>query len=770
MSAPNDGLHLPPGTRLLNGQYTITAFLGQGGFGITYRVTQHGVPFARAIKECFPAELAERRDGMVVPRTPQMADLLALCLKTFQDEVTHLARLSHPAIVPVMQVFPENGTVYMVLDFVQGPTLEAHVIAQGNHLSTAQIRRLLDPILDALDLLHGEGILHRDIAPDNILLRPDGAPVLIDFGAARQVMLEGSRHVSGLRSVKDCYSPHEFYVRGTKQGPQSDLYGLAATLYRLVAGEPPPSAELRAHALASGEEDPYTPLSGNWPEQDARVLGLIDSALAHRLAARPADVAAWRARLDAGTAHDAPDQNPRIQDGTPPPDTRHSDSKESESSGAGRNWRKPLVATAALLAMMGVSAAFFQTEPVQPMPDPAPAFPLDVAVAPPPAASTEAPVLPQPASPDEQTTLLRPEDSGSPASDPAAPDLTTPANPDDAPQTAEPPPPPPPPDFAGTQSELVQALQSALQMHQCRPGSADGIYGIQSGQATTLFNLVAPASCGRLDVLTAIRDAAPTPDWRASAIGNLQVLQNCQPVPACGTAPGPDFYRDFNKGCWYHATGAHPNEYALWDGQCDPDGFITGNGTLTFVYPREVSDNFLDTKSGVFEKGKFGTGPMTFVRLNGTTERFSNVNGVLDGPYSLRTKGGTREVSGTYRNAQRVGEWTERRSDGYSHRIEYENDKPVRGEIRYAKEGVYEGGLNARMQYSGFGTLSFFQDNGTLSTEVRGGWRQGKQHGRSQFSMFDKNGQRTIAICAEYQNGEQIPGTRVRLEPGQRCF
>ena len=183
------------------------------------------------------------------------------------------------------------------------------------------------------------------------------------------------------------------------------------------------------------------------------------------------------------------------------------------------------------------------------------------------------------------------------------------------------PPEKPDPQFSGTQAELVKALQVALESHSCRPGPDDGVYGIRSERATILFNLVAPANCGRLTALESIRDAVPTPEWRRSAIENLQVLQSCKPSPACGNAPAQDFYREFAKGCWYHATNAHPNEYATWDQGCDSDGFIDGNGTLTFHYPVPVTGSFFRKIIGPFHKGKISDGTVTKIRVSGTEER-----------------------------------------------------------------------------------------------------------------------------------------------------
>lgn len=797
MSTAVDSLHLASGTLLLNGQYTIISVLGQGGFGITYSVSQHGVPFARAVKECFPTELAERRNGMVVPRSPDRAKLLALCIKTFQDEVTHLAKLSHPAIVPVMQVFPENGTVYMVLDFVAGKTLEAHLTDQGGTLPEAEIIGLLRPILEALEMLHAEDILHRDIAPDNIVIKPDGAPVLIDFGAAREVIREGTRHTTGLRSVKDGYSPHEFYVRGARQGQQSDLYSLAATMYRAISGKPPPSAELRAHALASGEPDPIVPLVGSVSGYDPTFLGLIDGGLSHRFAARPADVFSWRERLGWG--------EPRLKEALIRIDEKQSirknmpEDQEPSITTDGIKKRKSYLSSNSAILLLAVTVGLavliyayskFGSIPFQsaddPQVQPKPTTEVevsieDMAVDPvvpeeldePPLVNSEPPQAPvvfefandaaPPLTPNSSTEGHEEAIPTSPGSvAPVIPDLPLP---DAAIEAVD----PPPPLYSGTQEELVRALQTALDTHNCRPGPIDGSYGLRSERAGILFNLVAPRTCERLDLLEVIGRTEPAPDWRTSAVANLQALENCAPIPACGTPPTPDFYRDFAKGCWHENFGAHPNEYATWEGECDTEGYISGVGTLTYRYPVAGPGSDFLTRKGSFEKGR-ANGEFVETQVDGSQIRSTYKSGVLDGFYQITSNAWVEY--GHYREGRKDGEWTLRGPRGYLGEVVYQSGVAINGKIRFANDqdgfyAIYEGEIKGRYMMHGNGTETAYNNTNKLITRT-GRWYEHSRVGRWEETWFNGDGTVLELFCVEKteQGGRKI----VALSPGERCI
>jgi len=270
---------LKPGTELLHGQYTIEEFLNSGGFGITY-LAKDSLDRRVVIKECFPNTLCRRSQARVGARSRAHQSEFKSVIDLFVQEAKSLAKLQHPNIVGVHQVFEDNDTAYMALDYIEGFDLLETLEEGGEKLPPEEINKILRKILGAVDYLHGRNILHRDISPDNILIdQKTSEPLLIDFGAAREEVSKASRVLSALRVVKDGYSPQEFYVNGSKQGPSSDLYALAASFYHLITGEMPPDSQTRLAAMASDEQDPYVPLAGRVEGYDATFLAAIDKAL-----------------------------------------------------------------------------------------------------------------------------------------------------------------------------------------------------------------------------------------------------------------------------------------------------------------------------------------------------------------------------------------------------------------------------------------------------------------------------------------------------------
>ncbi|MEL6933012.1 MAG: protein kinase [Pseudomonadota bacterium] len=269
---------LAPGTELLQGQFTIEKFLNSGGFGITY-LARDSLDRRVVIKECFPSSFCHRSRAIVSPRSRAHTKELKSVVDLFVQEARSLAKLEHPNIVGVHQVFEDNSTAYMVLDFVEGSDLLDTLEDSAKTLTAPQIKGILKDVLGAVSYIHDQDILHRDISPDNILLDEDLRPVLIDFGAAREEATKKSRVLSALRVVKDGYSPQEFYVQGSTQTPSSDLYALAATFYHLISGEIPANSQARLAAIAASEDDPYVPLSDNVKGFDKKFLAAIDMAM-----------------------------------------------------------------------------------------------------------------------------------------------------------------------------------------------------------------------------------------------------------------------------------------------------------------------------------------------------------------------------------------------------------------------------------------------------------------------------------------------------------
>ncbi|MEX0285953.1 MAG: serine/threonine protein kinase [Paracoccaceae bacterium] len=269
---------LPPGVTLLRGQYMIESYLVRGGFGVTY-LARDSLERQVVIKECFPAAISCRVGEEVRALKPEQSRQYNSILRHFLREARRLARLDHPNIVGVHQVFEENNTAYMALDYVEGDDLLTVAELTPDRLTPALIRRSLETALHSVDYIHSEGILHRDISPDNFLMGPNDDLTLIDFGAAREQAGRESRALSALLAVKDGYSPHEFYMADVSQFACSDLYSLGATFYHLITGEAPPHSQDRLAALAANSDDPYCPLMDRAPGYDRAFLATIDKSL-----------------------------------------------------------------------------------------------------------------------------------------------------------------------------------------------------------------------------------------------------------------------------------------------------------------------------------------------------------------------------------------------------------------------------------------------------------------------------------------------------------
>ena len=232
--------YLPEGTILQN-RYLLGRVLGQGGFGITYIGYDNTLDARVAIKEYYPGDIAQRTPGdkTVMPYTQASGDY-EHGKKRFIEEARTLARFSDfPGIVSVKDCFEEDNTAYMVMQFLEGIDLKEYLKRKGGKVSPEEAVSILTPVMDALKEIHRAGIIHRDISPDNIFITTEGQIKLIDFGAARQ-SLGGGKSLS--IQLKPGYAPEEQYRTHGNQGPWTDVYALAATLYRMVTGQVPPEA------------------------------------------------------------------------------------------------------------------------------------------------------------------------------------------------------------------------------------------------------------------------------------------------------------------------------------------------------------------------------------------------------------------------------------------------------------------------------------------------------------------------------------------------
>ncbi len=266
---------LQPGAKLLKGQYTITSYLNSGGFGITY-LAKDSLDRDVVIKECFPSSVCRRSKVMVAARSRAHTAELRSVIQLFVREAHNLAKIVHPNIVSVHNVFEDNGTAYMALDYIDGMDLQQIIDGEGERPTPEQIVEITGKLIKAVGFIHENDMLHRDISPDNVLIDKKGEPILIDFGAAREKASQTNRAMSALRVVKDGYSPQEFYIAGSEQGPWSDLYALGATMYHLISDEAPVNGQARLGALAEDRPDPYQPLTGRFEGYPVGFLEAID--------------------------------------------------------------------------------------------------------------------------------------------------------------------------------------------------------------------------------------------------------------------------------------------------------------------------------------------------------------------------------------------------------------------------------------------------------------------------------------------------------------
>ena len=279
-------------------EYRIVGVLGSGSFGIVYIAENKFFNETVALKEFLPTDLACRPEGTrVSPLSSETEETYHWALNKFLDEAKTLRELGHPVshrnIVRVRQFIEANDTAYMVMDYEEGRPL-SRILDKRGTLPEEELKNILEPLLDGLERVHEADVWHRDVKPNNILIRPDGAPVLIDFGAAR-------REVAGTdRSVMSQFTPtyaalEQVYAAG-QQGPWTDIYALGATLYRAVAGKKPPNASER-----SLNPSIYTPaIQAAKGDYSQTFLAAIDAALELKPQDRPQSIAQWRRQLKEG--------------------------------------------------------------------------------------------------------------------------------------------------------------------------------------------------------------------------------------------------------------------------------------------------------------------------------------------------------------------------------------------------------------------------------------------------------------------------------------
>jgi serine/threonine protein kinase len=278
---------LLPGQQVF--EYRVEKVLGGGGFGITYLAQDVNLQLPVAIKEYFPSSLAVRApDQSVSVRSRDSATQFEWGLERFIDEARALASFKHPNIVRVLRYFKEHGTAYIVMEYESGDPLKSWLAKQGS-LDQKKLLQVIFPLLDGLETVHKLNFLHRDIKPDNIYIRADGTPVLLDFGAARRVT--ANQDMTNI--VSPGFAPFEQYHSKGKQGPWTDLYSLGAVMYWMSTGNKPLESVSRAL------EDPMPKAVDSASHQafGSALLQAIDWALSPRETDRPQQVAALRQAL-----------------------------------------------------------------------------------------------------------------------------------------------------------------------------------------------------------------------------------------------------------------------------------------------------------------------------------------------------------------------------------------------------------------------------------------------------------------------------------------
>ena len=293
---------LPAGTRL--GEYEVVDVLGAGGFGLTYRAWDTALEKYVAIKEYLPRDFATRTNTRTVVPTSQAdrADY-EWGLTRFLDEARTLARFDHLHINKVHRFFEAHGTAYLVLEYIEGETLGALLGRQGR-LSESEVEGLLTDVLSGLTEVHEAGYVHRDIKPGNLMVKPDGNVVVLDFGAARQAVGQRSKSVTSI--LTPGYAPLEQYdTKAEDVGPWSDIYALGMVAYRCISGLSDgelPDAVTRSRSARKGSGDLEPAASIGQGRYDARLLRAVDWAIQVEEDARPQSIAEWQQALPGITA------------------------------------------------------------------------------------------------------------------------------------------------------------------------------------------------------------------------------------------------------------------------------------------------------------------------------------------------------------------------------------------------------------------------------------------------------------------------------------
>ena len=238
--ASTKNLSLPIGYKLQD--YEIIKVLSSGGFSFVYLARDKDNTTV-AIKEYLPTSIALRREGSTIQADPDNVVLFKHGLKCFFDEGLALAKIEHKNIVRVINFFRANDTVYMVMQYELGKSLQDYILGQEELVSEKFIRRVFSQLCNGLREVHTQKLLHMDIKPANVYIRMDGSPVLLDFGSARQTLSSANSKITP--SFTPGYASPEQYYDRKLLGPWSDIYSIGATMYSCLSRTAPLAADLR---------------------------------------------------------------------------------------------------------------------------------------------------------------------------------------------------------------------------------------------------------------------------------------------------------------------------------------------------------------------------------------------------------------------------------------------------------------------------------------------------------------------------------------------
>jgi serine/threonine protein kinase len=370
---------LPVGTRLA--EFEITDLIGEGGFGIVYLAFDHSLQRTVAIKEYMPSALARRgADKSVVVRLQREQETFDAGLRSFINEARLLAQFDHPALVKVYRFWEENNTGYMAMRYYEGQTIKGVVKNNPGLVTEAWLKGMLKPVLEALEALYRVQVLHRDISPDNIMIQDNGEAVLLDFGAARQIIGDMNHAVTVI--LKPGYAPIEQYANDAAmaQGPWMDIYSLSAVVYFAIAKKPPPTSVVRMI------KDPIERLQDGSHEGYSReFLAALDMGLSVKPGERPQSIEEFRKLLQLELSVPVPTPGPRSASALPvsPHSARTSDSPKQPKSDTPATPASapavnvsirgvPMLWIAALLCGLGLAIAGYASFRSKPQPAPAP--------------------------------------------------------------------------------------------------------------------------------------------------------------------------------------------------------------------------------------------------------------------------------------------------------------------------------------------------------------------------------------------------------------